>query len=230
MPNAFQNLLADPASVRIAPSLLAADFSCLADEIRDVESGGADLLHLDVMDGHFVPNLTIGPLIMKAIRPVTPLPVEAHLMITDPVRYAPDFVKAGADGVTFHIEVTEDPVAAASAIRELGVCVGVSLNPPTPLEALDPLRGKVDYVLVMTVNPGFGGQSFMPGPLEKVEALSTDWKIPVIVDGGVGPGTAPQVARAGSRILVAGTAVFGGTDRKARIDAIRSAALDAIAG
>ncbi|MHC4599565.1 MAG: ribulose-phosphate 3-epimerase [Planctomycetota bacterium] len=224
MPSTFQDILSDRKRIRVAPSLLAADFSKLGEEMRDAEAGGADLFHLDIMDGHFVPNLTLGPPVMKSIRPVTSLPIEAHLMITDPVTYAKPFVEGGADAVSFHIEVAEDPTAAAEAIRDLGVAVGVSLNPPTPLSALDPLRGRVDFVLVMTVNPGFGGQAFMREPLAKVKTLASEWNVPVIVDGGVDPETAPEAAGAGAHILVAGTAVFGGSDRRARIEAIRNAA------
>lgn len=210
--------------ILVAPSLLASDFARLGDEIRRADEAGADLFHLDVMDGHFVPNLTVGPGVLKALRPHTAKPIEAHLMITDPLAWAPRFAEAGADAITFHIETVDDPLAAARAIRALGVAAGVSLNPPTPMAALEPLRGAVDFALVMTVNPGFGGQSFMPGPLAKVRALASDWKIPVIVDGGVGPETAADAARAGATVLVAGTAVFGGPNLAQRIEAIRSAA------
>ncbi|MHC5035725.1 MAG: ribulose-phosphate 3-epimerase [Planctomycetota bacterium] len=230
MPVSFANLLAEKTRILVAPSLLASDFSRLGEEIQRAEAAGADMFHLDVMDGHFVPNLTIGPLVLKAVRPVTGLPIEAHLMITDPLKYAPTFAQAGADGITFHIEVVDDPPAAAAAIRDLGVAVGVSLNPPTPLSTLDPLRGKVDYALVMTVNPGFGGQAFMPEPLAKVEVLAREWGIPVIVDGGVSAETAPAVAAAGARILVAGTAVFGGRNLRERIDSLRAAATAANRG
>ncbi|MHC4779695.1 MAG: ribulose-phosphate 3-epimerase [Planctomycetota bacterium] len=229
MISTFTDLLAARDRIMIAPSLLAADFSKLGEEMRDAEAGGADMFHLDIMDGHFVPNLTLGPPVMKSIRPVSDLPVEAHLMITDPVKYAAPFVDGGADAITFHVEVAHDPVATAGALKELGVPVGASLNPPTPLSDLERLKDLIDYVLIMTVNPGFGGQSFMREPLEKVEVISREWGLPVIVDGGVTPETAPDTARAGATILVAGTAVFGGADRGARIDAIRNAAAEAAA-
>jgi ribulose-phosphate 3-epimerase len=211
--------------VLVAPSLLACDFSRLGEEVRRAEEAGADLFHLDVMDGHFVPNLTVGPLAMKAVRPHTHLPVEAHLMISDPLKYAPLFAEAGADAISFHVEAVPDARAAARAIRALRVAVGVSLNPATPFGALEGLRGEVDFVLVMTVVPGFGGQKFMPGPLEKARRAAEEWKVPVAVDGGIAPDTAAAVFAAGARILVAGSAVFGGPDLAGRIAAIRAAAM-----
>lgn len=224
MGSSFLERVSDPDRILVAPSLLAADFARLGDEIRSADRAGADLFHLDVMDGHFVPNLTVGPLVMKAVRPATDKPVEAHLMIDEPLRYAPRFAEAGADAVTFHVETTPDPAAAADAIRNTGVAVGVSLNPPTPLRALDPLEGRVDYVLVMTVHPGFGGQAFLEDQVPKIETLAETWKVPVFVDGGIGPGTARRAVAAGARVLIAGTAVFKGADLEASIRAIRDAA------
>jgi len=155
----------------MAPSLLAADFGQLAAEIRAVERGGADLLHLDVMDGHFVPNLTIGPAVVESVRGVSKLPFDAHLMITDPLEYAPRFAQAGADNITFHAECSSDMRAMARQIRELGVSVGVSVNPETPAEMIFEVLEEVDLVLVMSVHPGFGGQKFMREVLEKVKTL-----------------------------------------------------------
>ncbi len=199
----------------IAPSLLAADFARLAEEIRAVERSGADLLHLDVMDGHFVPNLTFGPGLVKNIRAVSKLPFDVHLMITDPLKYAPKFAQAGADNITFHAECCScDLRGAAKQIRELGVSVGVVISPETPAEVIFDVLEEVDLVLVMSVHPGFGGQKFMPNVLEKVKALrermrADQW---LEIDGGVDANTIGQAAEAGVNCFVAGVAVFRADD------------------
>lgn len=215
--------------VRIAPSILSADFARLADEIRAAESGGADLLHLDVMDGHFVPNLTIGPAVVKSVRRVTDLPLDVHLMVTDPKAFFEPFRKAGADWITFHEEVADDPRALAETIRAMGARAGMSLNPDTPFERAAPVVADLDLLLVMTVHPGFSGQAFRPEVVEKIAAAS-DWKsrhglaFAIEVDGGIGPDTAARVVAAGAEILVAGSAVFGRGDAAGAVRAIRRAA------
>jgi len=212
--------------MRIAPSLLAADFSRLRDEIARVEAGGAELLHLDVMDGHFVPNISFGVPVVAAIRPVTRLFLDTHLMITDPRRYAEPFVKAGADSITFHVEASPDPRSVIDHLRRLNVVVGVSLNPNTPVDALEGLLDLVDLVNVMTVEPGFGGQSFRPEMLPKVRDLAArlrpDQRLEV--DGGVDAGTITAAAAAGADTFVAGTAVFAAHDPAKAIGDLRRAA------
>ncbi len=210
----------------IAPSLLAADFGQLAEEIRAVESSGADLLHLDVMDGHFVPNLTIGLPVVKSIRGVSKLPFDAHLMITDPLKYAPRFAEAGADSITFHAECSSDMVATARQIRELGVGVGVCINPQTPAEVIFEVLEEVDLVLVMSVHPGFGGQEFMPEVLEKVKMLrqrmrADQW---LQIDGGIDAKTIGEAAGAGANCFVAGVAIFRADDPTKALRDMRGAA------
>ncbi len=210
----------------IAPSLLAADFGQLAAEIRAVERGGADLLHLDVMDGHFVPNLTIGPAVVESVRAVSKLPFDAHLMITDPLKYAPKFAQAGADNITFHAECASDMTAMARQIRELGASVGVSVNPETPAEMIFEVLAEVDLVLVMSVHPGFGGQKFMREVLEKVKTLrqrmrADQW---LQIDGGIDAKTIGEAAAAGVNCFVAGVAIFGADDPAKAIGAMRKAA------
>ena len=217
-------------SIRIAPSLLSADFGRLAEQIALVEEAGADLLHLDIMDGHFAPNLSFGVPVVKSISRCTKLLLDAHLMITDPGRYAPKFVEAGAGNITFHIEVTEQPRELIRQIRDLGVQVGVSLNPGTPAEAIGDIIGDVDLVLVMTVWPGFGGQRFMDECVEKIETISgqlseSQW---LEVDGGINPETARQVVSAGADTLVAGSAIFHAEDPPGMIAALRRAAAEGI--
>lgn len=197
--------------IRIAPSILNADFGRLAEQIAAVESAGADLLHIDVMDGHFVPNLSIGVPVVASLAKHTKLPLDTHLMITDPAKYARPFVDAGSASITFHIEVAEHPREMAEQIRALGVKVGVALNPDTPAEAVLEIIADVDIVLVMTVWPGFGGQKFMPECLKKIEILrrylsKDQW---LEVDGGINLETAPQVVAAGADTLVAGKSLFG---------------------
>jgi len=195
--------------ILIAPSILSADFSKLGQEIRDVEKAGADWIHVDVMDGHFVPNITIGPVVLKWVRPVTKLPFDVHLMIKNPERYVESFVKAGADIITFHSEVEEPPKEIIKLIRYFKKKVGVSIKPKTDIAKIEPLLSMVDMVVVMTVEPGFGGQGFIFDCLSKIEDVRKVFKKDIQVDGGVNIETAPEVIKRGANILVAGTAVFG---------------------
>ena len=213
--------------IKVAPSILSADFARLGEEIRAVEAAGADLIHVDVMDGHFVPNITIGPLVVAACRKVTTLPLDVHLMIDNPELYIADFAKAGSDYITVHVEAATHLHRLIQSIREhKGVRAGVSLNPATPLEALDFILGDIDMVLIMSVNPGFGGQSFIPSALGKIKRLrkmidDRNLKVEINVDGGVKPENAKEIAMAGADILVAGSAVFGAKDYAAAIRGIR---------
>ena len=198
----------------IAPSILSADFSRLGEEIRAVEEEGADCIHIDVMDGHFVPNITIGPLVVAAARKVTKLPLDVHLMITDPDKYVPDFIAAGADWVSVHVEACIHLHRSLSLIKDAGKKAGVVLNPATSLSTLDHVLDMVDFVMLMTVNPGFGGQSFIASSLEKISSLRTrlDAVNPaagIEVDGGISPATIGAVAAAGANIFVAGSAIYG---------------------
>jgi len=207
--------------IMIAPSLLSADFSRLAEEIRDVEKAGCDALHIDVMDGHFVPNLTIGPLVVSAIRKVTKLPLDVHLMIDAPSRYVGEFRKAGADWITIHIEAENDVLKTLQEIKKLGAKAGISLRPKTPVETILPYLSELDLALVMSVEPGFGGQSFMPDMMAKVKVLRSKFQGLISVDGGIGAGNAFQALEAGADILVAGSAVFGKADRVKAIQEFR---------
>jgi ribulose-phosphate 3-epimerase len=212
--------------IRIAPSILSADFARLGEEIKAVEAAGADLIHVDVMDGHFVPNITIGPLVVEACKRVTKLPLDVHLMIENPERYIADFAKAGADYLVVHAETGYHLHRLLQSIRELKVKAGVSLNPATPLEALDYVLGDLDMVLIMSVNPGFGGQAFIPSALEKIKRLrrtidDRKLSVEIEVDGGVKPANGKEIADAGADILVAGSAVFGTKDYAAAIKGIR---------
>jgi ribulose-phosphate 3-epimerase len=212
----------------IAPSILAADFSKLGEELASIERGGADWVHVDVMDGHFVPNITIGPFIVEAVRGATGLPLDVHLMIERPERYVEDFVKAGAATVGVHVETCPHLHRSVAQIREAGARACVVLNPSTPAVSVEPVLGDVDQVLVMTVNPGFGGQKFIEGMLPKLQQLRA-WiderglDVLLEVDGGIGVETIGRAARAGADVFVAGTAVFGAPDRGEAIAALRSA-------
>ncbi|MFQ5844792.1 MAG: ribulose-phosphate 3-epimerase [Planctomycetota bacterium] len=211
--------------LKIAPSLLSADFGRLREEIESVTDGGADLLHLDVMDGHFVPNLTFGPFVVEAIRKLTDLPLDCHLMIRDPLEYGPRFAAAGADLVTFHAEVEGDPGRVFDAIEAAGARAGMVVNPDTDVRRLEPWLGRCAMVLVMSVFPGFAGQGFLPEVLDKIPVLRRElgFERDVEIDGGIGPETAGAVKAAGGNVLVAGSAVFGRKDRKDAIRAIREA-------
>ncbi len=200
--------------ISIAPSILSADFAHLALEIEKVEVAGADVLHLDVMDGHFVPNITIGPPVISSIRKVTGMPLDAHLMIEEPDRYVDDLVQAGVNWISVHVETDDHLDRTVHFIRESGLKVGVALNPSTPLYTLDEILPEVDYVLLMTVNPGFGGQNFIPSTLRKIRKLrdtiaSNSYRARIEVDGGIGPENLDEVLAAGAEIIVAGSAIFG---------------------
>ncbi len=213
----------------IAPSILSADFSRLGEEIRAVEEAGAEVIHVDVMDGHFVPNITIGPLVVRAVRRVTDLPVDVHLMITEPDRYLQDFAEAGADWITVHVEACVHLHRTLAHIRELGKKAGAVLNPATSLSTLEYVLEEVDLVMLMSVNPGFGGQSFIETTLDKIKKLRAmlDGVNPdagIEIDGGIGPGTIARVADAGANIFVAGSAVYGREDYRTVITELKELA------
>ena len=202
---------------KIAPSILSADFSRLGDEVRAVAAAGADYIHIDVMDGHFVPNITIGPLVVEAVRKVTSLPLDVHLMITDPDRYITDFAAAGADIIVVHAEACRHLHRTVQLIKSLGKRAGVSLNPATPLNCLEYVLGELDLVLLMTVNPGFGGQSFIEACIPKIQALRAmldkrGLEAELEVDGGVKTDNIDRISHAGADVFVAGSAVFGSSD------------------
>lgn len=212
--------------VKIAPSILSADFSKLGEEIKDVERGGADYIHVDVMDGHFVPNITIGPLIVDAIRPVTKLPLDVHLMIEDPDSYIEAFANAGADYITVHAEACRHLHRTVHFIKSFGVKAGVVLNPATPVNMIEHVIEDIDMVLLMSVNPGFGGQKFIQSVLPKIAAVKklADAKglnIEIEVDGGVNEETAQLCIEAGANVLVAGSAIYNQKDRAAAIAALK---------
>jgi ribulose-phosphate 3-epimerase len=217
----------EPRAVRIAPSILSADFARLADEVSLVERGGADLLHVDVMDGHFVPNLTVGPMVVEALRKVTKLPLDCHLMITNPDSYIAEFADAGADYLTVHVEACTHLHRTVQAIKERGVKAGVTLNPATSLVTIEEIVADVDLVLIMSVNPGFGGQAFIPSALRKVararQLIDQAGSHALLeVDGGVKTDNAADVIAAGADILVAGSAVFCGEDYAGTIHSLRA--------
>jgi ribulose-phosphate 3-epimerase len=215
--------------IKIAPSILSADFARLGDEVREAEQAGADWIHVDVMDGRFVPNITLGPVVVEAIRPHTRLPLDVHLMINEPDRYIEAFVKSGADVVSVHQEACPHLHRTIHRIKELGAKAGVVINPATPVSLIEPILPDVDLVLLMTVNPGFGGQKFISSVLDKigqVRRLLVErglTHVDVEVDGGINAQTAALAAQAGANVLVAGSAVFGQADRQAAMAAIREA-------
>ncbi|WP_096154680.1 MULTISPECIES: ribulose-phosphate 3-epimerase [Bacillus] len=216
--------------IKIAPSILSANFATLGEEIKDVELGGADYIHVDVMDGHFVPNITIGPLIVDAIKPITNLPLDVHLMIDNPDQFIPAFAKAGADIISVHVEACRHLHRTIQLIKSHGVKAGVVLNPATPVSMIKHIIHEVDLVLLMTVNPGFGGQAFIPEVLPKIKEVATLVKenglsVEIEVDGGVNEETGKLCVEAGANVLVAGSAVYNKQDRKAAIEAIRHSSL-----
>ncbi|MFN7130776.1 MAG: ribulose-phosphate 3-epimerase [Myxococcales bacterium] len=210
----------------IAPSILSADFGRLAEEVRAIETAGADLVHVDVMDGRFVPNLTIGPVVVEAVKKATRLPLDVHLMIVEPERYVDDFVKAGASRLTVHVEASPHLHRTLQQIRKAGAMPAVSLNPSTPISAVEEVLPDVGMILVMSVNPGFGGQSFIPQSVDKIRRLRRlidvrGLDVDIEVDGGIKGSNIGEVARAGANVFVAGSAVFHAPDYKAVIDELR---------
>jgi ribulose-phosphate 3-epimerase len=215
--------------VQLAPSLLSADFARLGEAVTLAERGGADMVHFDVMDGHFVPNITMGPPVLKSLSRVSRLPIDVHLMIEHPDRFVEAFAEAGAASITVHVEAVVHLHRVVHLIKSLGVKAGVALNPATPVSALEQIAGDLDYVLVMTVNPGFGGQTFIPRSESKVRAVRELLQregstAPIEVDGGIDTGTAPGIVAAGADILVAGNAIFGSSDPERAIRELRAAA------
>ncbi|EOH94108.1 ribulose-phosphate 3-epimerase [Enterococcus villorum] len=214
--------------MKIAPSILSADFANLQKDIELVEKGGADYIHVDVMDGQFVPNITFGPNIVQAIRPITKLPLDVHLMIVDPENYIPAFAKAGADIITVHVEATPHIHRALQMMKDLGVKAGVVINPGTPVSMIKPVLSMVDQILVMTVNPGFGGQSFINETVDKIVELAdlreqNDWHYLIEVDGGIVPETAQICQEAGADIFVAGSYVYGSENPVGQITKLKEA-------
>ncbi len=212
--------------IKVAPSILSADFSVLGEEIRKIEKSGADMVHIDIMDGHFVPNITIGPLVVSAIRPLTKLPLDVHLMISDPDSYVEAFKEAGADIITVHAEATHHLDRTVSRIRQMGIKAGVSLNPSTPETVLEYVLDKIDMVLVMTVNPGFGGQSFIEGMVDKISRLrkmiiDRNLSVEIEVDGGINEKTISKVSEAGAGIAVTGSAFFSSNNPEAFVSLLR---------
>ena len=219
--------------IKIAPSILSADFWRLGEQIRKVEEAGADLLHIDVMDGHFVPNISVGTPVVKSIKGKTRLPLDVHIMVADPERYAPIFVDAGADILTFHVEATPHPNRVIQTIKAKGAKAGVVLNPTTPLSTLEYILHDVDMVLLMSVNPGFGGQKFLPFVLKKIEELR-NWvereglKVDIEVDGGIGPTNVKDVVKAGANVIVAGSSIFAADDAAERVRLLKKLAEEAL--
>jgi ribulose-phosphate 3-epimerase len=220
-------------TLRIAPSILAADFAALGEAVAAVERGGADLIHVDVMDGHFVPNLTIGPPVVRALKRVAHVPLDVHLMISDPDRYLDAFAEAGATMLSVHVEATRHLHRTVQYIKTLGLQAGVALNPATPVGLLEEIAGDVDFVLVMSVDPGFSGQLFIPrseGKIRAVRALldRLGRRVPVEVDGGIDPDNIARVVAAGAEIVVAGAAIFGAADLEAATRRLRAAAAEGV--
>ena len=222
-------------TVQIAPSILSADFAALGRDIAAVERGGADLIHVDVMDGHFVPNITIGPVVVRAIKRAATRPLDVHLMIEEPDRYVEDFVTAGANMVSVHVEAVPHLHRTVHLIKKLGARAGVVLNPATPASMLEDIASDIDFVLVMSVNPGFGGQAFIPNSLPKLrrvrDVLSrAGSSAPIEIDGGIDVSNVAEVVAAGASILVAGSAIFGAPDAEAATRALRTAAIASTSG
>lgn len=220
-------------NVRLAPSLLSADFARLSEAIGMIEQGGAEVVHLDVMDGHFVPNITIGPPVVKALRKETNLPFDCHLMIEEPQRFIPDFLEAGANMISVHLEADQHLHRALAMIRDGGAMAGIAINPATAVESLDQAIEYCDYVLVMSVNPGFGGQKFIRGAVEKIRRVSEmirsrGLNVTIEVDGGIDDTTASTVVAAGARLLVAGSAIFGRPDPVEAMRTLRTSAISEI--
>jgi ribulose-phosphate 3-epimerase len=220
--------------LQIAPSLLSADFATLGSEVASVERGGADMIHVDIMDGHFVPNLTMGPPVVKSLRRVAHVPLDVHLMIEHPDRYVEAFVEAGASSLTVHVEAVVHLHRTIQLIKSLGAKAGVALNPATPVVVLEEIAGDLDYVLVMTVNPGFGGQTFIPRSESKVRTVRdllrrSGSTAPIEVDGGIDTRTASRIVAAGADILVAGQAIFGSANAERATRELRAAAMAAAA-
>jgi ribulose-phosphate 3-epimerase len=216
--------------IEIAPSILSADFSCLGEQVKAVERAGASLLHVDVMDGRFVPNITVGLPVVKALARATRLPIDAHLMIVEPGRYAEEFVKAGAQMVSIHIEADPHAHRTLTAIRAAGARAGIAINPATPLSALDEAVKFADYVLLMSVNPGFGGQEFIPASLDKVRRLrkmidERGLKTRIEIDGGIDSDNIAEIASAGADIIVSGSAIFGAPDPATALRELREATI-----
>ena len=221
-----------PGLIELALSILSADFARLADEVRSATEGGGTVIHVDVMDGHFVPNITIGPPVVKSLRKATDLPLDCHLMIENPDQYIPEFVEAGADWISVHQEACRHLNRTLHLIRSHGAVAGVVINPATPVETLSEVLDIVDYVLVMSVNPGFGGQKFIPGAVHKIRRLADlraqrGLNYRIEVDGGIALDTVADVVRAGAEILVAGNAVFGQGDPKSNAQKLLKAAVEA---
>jgi ribulose-phosphate 3-epimerase len=217
-------------SVTIAPSILSADFARLGEAIRVVEDGGADLVHVDVMDGHFVPNITVGPPVVRSLRAITRLPLDCHLMIADPDRFIDDFARAGANLISVHVEAVDHLHRTVNAIRALGVSPGVAINPATSLASLEEILPFVDFVLVMSVNPGFGGQCFIETSLDKIRRLKAmilgrKLNVRIEIDGGIGPDNVGEVVTAGADMLVAGSAIFADADPGGAVRRLRRLAL-----
>lgn len=221
--------------IQISPSLLAADFSCLADEVRAMDTAGAALLHLDVMDGHFVPNISMGPCVISALRKHTHARFDVHLMISDPLRYVEDYVTAGADLITIHAECDSDIRATIDKIHSFGKAAGLAVKPATPASVIVPYLGDIEMALVMTVEPGFGGQKFMEGPVTKVAELYELAKqqgvaLDIEVDGGISAKTARTVCKAGANVLVAGSALFSKTDYRDAVEELTRIAKESFRG